>query len=130
AFDRSAHGTPYLFFVGSDDIEAGRLACRFLADRLNGAGEIIVLEGAVGSSPAINRSKGFDDEIKKYPNMKVVFQKSGGFFREGGYRVMEEALATVANFDAVYSQNDDMRMPQSSTLSVRQRSLWKSLCTT
>lgn len=63
AFDRSAFGAPYLFFVGSDDVEAGRLACRFLADRLSGSGRIIVLEGAVGSSPAINRSKGFYEEI-------------------------------------------------------------------
>lgn len=108
AFDRSAIGAPYLFFVGSDDVEAGRLACRFLADRLKGVGEIIVLEGAVGSSPAINRSKGFYDEIKKYPAMKVVFKKSGAFLRDEGYRVMEEALATVASFNALYSQDDDM----------------------
>lgn len=108
AFDRSAFGSPYLFFVGSDDIEAGRLACRFLVDRLNGAGNIIVLEGDIGSSTAVNRSKGFYEEIKKYPAMKVVFKKTGGFFRDEGYRVMEEALSTVANFNAVYSQNDDM----------------------
>ena len=108
AFDRSAIGAPYLFFVGSDDVEAGRLACQFLADRLKGVGEIIVLEGTIGSSPAIKRSKGFYDEIKKYPTMKVVFKKSGGFFRDEGYRVMEEALATVGSFNAVYSQNDDM----------------------
>jgi ABC-type sugar transport system substrate-binding protein len=107
-FDRSAPGAPYLFFVGSDDIEAGRLACQFLADRLNGVGKIVVLEGAIGSSPAINRSQGFYEEIKKYPDMEVVFNKSGGFFRDAGYRVMEEVLATVADFDAVYSQNDDM----------------------
>ena len=107
-FDRSAIGAPYLFFVGSDDKEAGRLACQFLADRLKGVGEIIILEGTVGSSPAINRLKGFHDEIKKYPAMKVVFRKSGGFFRDEGYRIMEEALATVGSFNAVYSQNDDM----------------------
>lgn len=107
-FDRSAPGAPHLFFVGSDDVEAGRLACRFLADKLNGVGEIVVLEGAIGSSPAINRSQGFYDEVKKYPAMKVVFKKSAGFLREQGYRVMQEALTTVAGFNAVYSQDDDM----------------------
>ena len=107
-FDRSAFGAPYLFFVGSDDVEAGRLACRFFADRLNGQGKIIVLEGAMGSSPAINRSKGFYEEIEKYPGMKVVFKKTGGFLRDEGYRIMGEALASVTGFDAIYSQNDDM----------------------
>ena len=37
-FSRTAIGAPYLFFVGSDDEEAGRLACRFLADKLKGIG--------------------------------------------------------------------------------------------
>ena len=108
AFDRSATGAPYLFFVGSDDVEAGRLACRFIARGLKGKGRIVVLEGAIGSSPAINRSLGFYDEIKKYPDMKVVFRKSGGFLRDEGYRVMREVIATVADFDAIYSQDDDM----------------------
>jgi len=107
-FSRTAIGAPYLFFVGSDDVEAGRLACRFLADRLNGMGEVVVLEGTIGATSAINRSQGFYNEIKKYPAMKVVFKKSGGYLRDEGYRVMEEALATVAGFNAVYSQNDDM----------------------
>ena len=107
-FSRTAIGAPYLFFVGSDDEEAGRLACRFLAERLNGVGEVVVLEGTIGSTSAINRSQGFYDEIKKYPAMKVVFKKSGGYLRNEGYRVMEETLATVAGFNAVYSHNDDM----------------------
>jgi len=107
-FDRSSVGSPYLFFVGSDDIEAGRLACRFLAEKLQGTGKIIVLEGAAESSPAINRSRGFYEELKKYPALEVVYAQSGKFLREEGYIIMEEALAKVAHFDAIYSQNDDM----------------------
>jgi ABC-type sugar transport system substrate-binding protein len=107
-FSRTAIGAPYLFFVGSDDVEAGCLACRFLTDRLNGVGEVVVLEGTIGATSTINRSKGFYNEIKKFPGMKVVFKKCGGYLRDEGYRVMEEALATVAGFNAVYSQNDDM----------------------
>ncbi len=107
-FSRTVPGAPYLFFVGSDDVEAGRLACRFLANRLNGVEKVVVLEGSVGATSAMNRSQGFYDEIKKYPAMKVVFKKSGGFLRDEGYRAMEEALAKVASFSAVYSQNDDM----------------------
>ena len=108
AFDRSARGAPYLFFVGSDDVEAGRLACRFIAEKLENAGKVVVLEGSIGSSPALNRSLGFFEELKKYPDLEVVFRKSGGFFRDKGYLVMKEALATVTQFHAVYSQNDDM----------------------
>ena len=105
---RTVPGAPHLFFVGSDDIEAGRLACRFLGDRLNGVGKVMVLEGTIGSTSATKRLEGFYNEINKYPAMKVVFQMSGGYLQNKGYIVMEEALATVVDFDAIYAQNDDM----------------------
>ena len=107
-FSRTVLGAPHLLFVGSDDVEAGRLACRFLADRLNKVGKVVVLEGSVGATSAMNRSLGFYDEIKKYPAMKIVFKKNGAYLYEQGYNVMKEALASVTSFDAIYSQNDDM----------------------
>jgi ABC-type sugar transport system substrate-binding protein len=107
-FSRTVLEAPYLFFVGSDDVEAGRLACRFIADRLNGVGKVIVLEGSLGATSTMNRSQGFYNEIKKYPAMRVVFKKSGAYLREQGYNIMEEVIARIASFNAVYSQNDDM----------------------
>jgi ABC-type sugar transport system substrate-binding protein len=107
-FDRKAADAPHLFFVGSDDEEAGRLACRFLSERLQGRGRIVVLEGAMGSSPAFYRDLGFRAELARHPDLEVVFCKSGGFLRREGYRIMEEAIASVDHFDAVYSHNDDM----------------------
>ena len=104
---RSAPQAPYLFSVGSDDKEAGRIACRFIAHKLKGVGEVVVLEGSPGATSAMNRSKGFYDEIKKYEDLRIVFKKNAGYLRDEGYRVMQEALAKVA-FNAVYAQNDDM----------------------
>ena len=108
-FDRAAVGAPYLFFVGSDDVLAGRLAAKFIATKLGGKGKVVVLEGTPGSSPALDRGKGFKEEIAKYPEIEIAFWQSGEFYREKGMAVMEDAIAaTGGKFDAVYSQNDDM----------------------
>jgi ribose transport system substrate-binding protein len=110
-FDRAAKNSKYSFFVGCDDVEGGRLVADFVAKKLNGKGNIVLLTGTPGSSPALNRTKGFFERLEKYPGLKVVFNQTGEFWREKGMQVMEDAItATKGDFDAVVSQNDDMMM--------------------
>lgn len=110
-FDRAAKNSKYSFFVGCDDVEGGRLVADFVAKALDGKGKIVLLTGTPGSSPALNRTKGFFDRLGKYPGLKVVFNQTGEFWREKGMQVMEDAItATKGDFDAVVCQNDDMMM--------------------
>jgi ribose transport system substrate-binding protein len=107
-FDRRAFGGPYLFHVGCDDVFGGRLAAEYIAAKLNGEGRIVYISGQVGSSPAINRDRGFKEQLAHYPKLKIVYEQSGQFLREEGLRVMEDAIvATGGKFDAVFCANDD-----------------------
>jgi ribose transport system substrate-binding protein len=110
-FDRAAIGADYVFYVGCDDVEGGRLVADFVADKLGGRGKIILLTGTPGSSPARDRTKGFFERLEKYPGLEVVFNQTGEFWREKGMQVMEDAITvTKGDFDAVVCQNDDMMM--------------------
>ena len=110
-FDRAAISADYVFYVGCDDVEGGRLVADFVADKLGGKGKIILLTGTPGSSPARDRTKGFFERLEKYPGLEVIFNQTGEFWREKGMQVMEDAItATKGDFDAVVCQNDDMMM--------------------
>lgn len=110
-FDRAAKAADYVFYVGCDDVQGGRLVADFVADKLGGNGKIILLTGTPGSSPARDRSTGFFEQLEKYPGLEVVFNQTGEFWREKGMQVMEDAItATRGDFDAVVCQNDDMMM--------------------
>jgi ABC-type sugar transport system substrate-binding protein len=109
-FDRAAVGANYTFYVGCDDVAGGRMICDFVAKKLNGKGKIILITGSPGSSPQLDRSKGFKEELKKYPGMTIVFEQTGEFRRETGMRVMEDAITAVPDFKAVVCQNDDMML--------------------
>jgi ribose transport system substrate-binding protein len=108
--DRAATGSNYSFFVGSDDVGGGRLIADFVNQKLSGNGNIVLLTGSLGSSPQLDRSKGFKDELAKFPGLHIVFEQTGEFFREKGMKVMEDAITAVPKFDAVVCQNDDMMM--------------------
>jgi len=109
-FDRAAVGANYSFYVGCDDVAGGRMIADFVAKKLNGKGKIILITGSLGSSPQLDRSKGFKEELQKYPDMQIVFEQTGEFYREKGMQVMEDAITAVPDFDAVVCQNDDMML--------------------
>ena len=77
---------PSLFvtFIGSDFIEEGRRAGNWLAKATDGKAVIAELVGTPGSAPAIDRKKGFEEAISKFPGMKIVKSQSGDFNRAKG----------------------------------------------
>ncbi|MBE7556946.1 MAG: ABC transporter substrate-binding protein [Anaerolineales bacterium] len=101
-------GQDYIGFIGSDFIEEGQRAAEWLVNATGGKATIIELQGTVGSSPAIDRKKGFDDFIKDKPDMKVVASETGDFARDKGRQVMETLLQAHPDVTAVYAHNDEM----------------------
>src|SRR2546430_4685886 len=69
----------YVTFIGSDFIEEGRRAANWLAKASGGKGGIAQPVGTPCSAPAIDRKKGFEGGLAKYPAMKIVKSQSGDF---------------------------------------------------
>jgi galactofuranose transport system substrate-binding protein len=109
-------GQDYIGFIGSDFIEEGKRAAEWLVKATGGKATIIELQGTVGSSPAIDRKKGFDDYIKDHPDMKVVASETGDFARDKGRQVMETLLQAHPDVTAVYAHNDEMAIGAISAL--------------
>ena len=106
---------PTLFatFIGSDFVEEGRKAARWLIERSAKMPQktinIVELQGTVGSAPAIDRKKGFDEVIAGNPKFKVIRSQTGDFTRAKGKEVMEAFLkADAKNIHVLYAHNDDM----------------------
>ncbi len=99
----------YATLIASDFVEEGRMAGEWLAKKTGGKCHIVQLEGTPGSAPAIDRKKGFEDAIAKYPDMKIIKSQTGDFDRAKGKELMEAFIkAEGKNIQAVYAHNDDM----------------------
>jgi ABC-type sugar transport system substrate-binding protein len=102
----------YVSFMGSDFVEEGRKAGRWLVEKMKGTSgqvNIVELQGTVGSAPAIDRKKGFEEIIKADPKFKIIRSQTGDFTRAKGKEVMEAFLkAEGKKINVLYAHNDDM----------------------
>jgi len=102
----------WVAFMGSDFVEEGRRAGRWLVDKMKdqkGDVNIVELQGTVGSAPAIDRKKGFEEIVKADPKFKIIRSQTGDFTRAKGKEVMEAFLkAEGKKINVLYAHNDDM----------------------
>jgi len=102
----------YVTFMGSDFAEEGRKAGRWLLEKVKGKSgdvNVVELQGTVGSGPAIDRKKGFEEIIKSEPRIKIIRSQTGDFTRAKGKEVMEAFLkAEGKKINVLYAHNDDM----------------------
>ena len=110
--DRSAKGTAgvdYVTVISADFIWEGAEAAKVIAAKFAGKpANIVQITGVPGSSVAIERQKGFEDEIAKYPNLKIIATQTGDFTRSVAQKTMENIIqAHGKNIDAVYGHDDE-----------------------
>ncbi|GHC79103.1 LacI family transcriptional regulator [Nocardiopsis terrae] len=98
----------YETFLGSDFVEEGRKAGRWLVDNSDGPTNVVELQGTTGAAPAIDRKEGFEEAVSGSSDIEVIATQDGDFTRSGGKEVMEAFLNSHDDIDVVYAHNDDM----------------------
>jgi len=102
----------YLSLIGSDFVEEGRKAGRWLLENtkdVQGDIHIVELQGTVGSAPANDRKKGFAEIIAADSRYKIIRSQTGDFTRAKGKEVMEAFLkAEGKKINVLFAHNDDM----------------------
>ncbi len=107
-FDRKTDSEKYTAFIGADNYEAGHEMGQFIARQLNGKGNVVEIGGLKGSSPAIERDRGFRDALKTYPDIQVVNHRYADWLQNSGEAVMDSMLKQDMKIDYVFAQNDRM----------------------
>ncbi len=97
-------------YVGSKDVYAGELEMQAVADKLGGKGNIVILDGPLGQSAQLERSEGIQNVLKKYPDIKVLAEKTANWSRSEAMTVMENWLQAFDKIDAVVAENDEMAL--------------------
>ena len=104
AIDVSAAGADLT--VRTDNVQAGRITCQYMAEKLGGKGDFLIINGPPVSS-IIDRVAGCHEALASFPDIKVLSDdQDGKASRDGGFAVMQGMLTRFEKIDAVFGAND------------------------
>ena len=102
----------YTTWIGTDSLLEGRKAAEWLNAYTTAKGidakdvNIVDIQGTIGSTAQIGRSKGLEEGVDNY-GWNLLAQQSGEFTQAKGQEVMESMLKQYDNINVVYCENDN-----------------------
>ncbi|WP_455351583.1 substrate-binding domain-containing protein [Streptomyces sp. SYSU K217416] len=99
----------YRCWIGGDNYGMGLNAGRYIGEQLKDkpGATVIELAGMDNLELTKQRTQGFDDALKNYPNIKKVARQAAEFTVESGQAKMAQLLQAQKQFDALWNHDDD-----------------------
>ncbi|MFJ4844764.1 MULTISPECIES: substrate-binding domain-containing protein [unclassified Streptomyces] len=99
----------YRCWIGGDNYGMGLNAGNYIGEQLKDKADakVIELAGLDNLELTRQRTQGFDDALKNYPNIKKVARQAAEFTVESGQAKMAQLLQAQKQFDAVWNHDDD-----------------------
>jgi ABC-type sugar transport system substrate-binding protein len=101
----ATHSDKATGFVGEPSYVMTELLASFVADKLGGKGEVVMLSGPSGLDLTKLRVNGFKDYLAKFPQMKVVAEKFTSTSSAEALNTMQDFLQSHPTAEAVYTFN-------------------------
>lgn len=119
--DIAARGGKVVSHIASDNTEGGRLAARTLAERIGGQGDVIIIDHPEVASVQ-DRVRGFEEELAKFPRVRIVQRPSASGQRAKAMAAMEDMLQAQRGLKGVFGINDDSALGAVAVLDAAKRS--------
>ncbi|UCE06769.1 MAG: substrate-binding domain-containing protein [bacterium] len=103
-------GGKVITFIGSDNIDGGRIAVEYIIEKLNRAGKVAILEGIPGHETGDARLSGFHQAVDKEPGIEIVASQTANWERDQGFNVFQNILQSNPDVQALFACNDMMAL--------------------
>ena len=105
-FDSNIAGGIETSFVATDNIEVGVIAAKEMIRLIGETGTVGVIAHNAGTSTAIQRTKGFIDEMKKYPGIKLLSTKYSDGDKIKAINITQDIVTANPDIKGVYGTNE------------------------
>lgn len=106
AVDIGAEG-PVESTIVSDNPDAGRQACKFIADKLGGKGNVAILDGPP-TDVVEQRRDNCKEVLAESPGIKIVATQRGDGSREQGRSLTTDIITANPDLDAIFAIGDPL----------------------
>lgn len=106
--DRKTSSSAYTAYVGADNYQIGNMAGQYVSGLIRGKGNIIEIMGLPGSSPTVERERGFANGLKKTGNIKISHQIYGDWLKSHAEKELLKMRDALSETDVIFAHNDQM----------------------
>jgi ribose transport system substrate-binding protein len=96
---------PGVYNVGIDQKAWAMTSAQWLAEKLGGKGDIVLIEGFPGHPANVARMEGVSEVLAGYPDIKVLAQDTGKWDEATGQQVMSNFLSAYPNLTGYWTQD-------------------------
>jgi len=96
---------PQVYNVGIDQKEWAMTSAKWLAEKMEGEGDIVLIEGFPGHPANVARMDGVAEVLADYPDINVLATDTGKWDEATGQQVMSNFLAAYPNLDGYWTQD-------------------------
>jgi ABC-type sugar transport system substrate-binding protein len=101
----------YTSYIASNDVDAGHILARSVAERIGGEGEVFVIEGMIGQSAQVQRGQGIAEELENHPGITVSETQTANWSRAEALSLVENWLISHGGeVDGIIAHNDEMAL--------------------
>ena len=99
----------YQSYISSNDVVAGEMLARSVIERLDGEGNVVIVEGMIGQSAQVQRLEGIQKVLAEYPGINVVETRTANWSRAEALTLVENWLiSNGGDIQGVIAENDEM----------------------
>lgn len=106
--DRKTTSDLYTSFIGINNYELGKMAGDYVSHSLHDSTNIIEVIGLQGSTPSAERQRGFEDQIRLNPRIRIKTRVQGDWLQDRSTAAFLKIKDQLSPRDVVFAQNDPM----------------------
>jgi len=103
--DRNISSDKYITFVEASSIEMGKLQAQWLASELQGRGNVVMLPGLAGATPAEDRLSAAKEFFSQFPDIKILDVQYTSWSPVEGKRIMQTLIQKYPQIDGVWADS-------------------------
>ncbi len=111
AVDRNAPDAPGDTFIATDSVAAARTLGEYVGKITGGKGKVAIIQGQLGTTPELDRDKGFNEALEKFPDLKVVAkQPSNAWMQDEGFAIGQDMLQRYPDITVFFGRADALAL--------------------
>jgi len=106
--DRFPPEMPCDTYIASDSVKSARMLGEWVIEQVGGKAKVAIIHGQMGTTPEVERTKGFLDAMKAAPGMQIVAQQAADWDADKAFTVAQDMLQRNPELTVFFGECDTM----------------------